>query len=705
MVSAAIDGGLSESVSTHKGFIFDYFYIYPESGANPSLLHLMSNYNLSETSSQDLLLHCRSTCNDLHIQSAAMKNPYPPSSSTASGSISSTIDTLFLRRKLAEEQSASFRPSVMSSTPLASKSSPQVRPRRLPTLIKVLTGYDDEPYWNFPRSTDRLGRTHTPAIAYVDKPKLEPSQQQKRKRRVRSDDTVQIAAAAAATAVWSQSTSTFGSCRMNRVNSEWDAALRWIAGWDSTNVSEDISLYDWANHLVDNLSAVLEECIEKCSRGEDFRSEHYIEQDGAHSFDAVRSVSSSIGDVLWRSIFGWAFGKSLRLSTSFANLDAVIQVIASTAAVYVIHSLWSSGWPLIADWFRSLRYFEAPDEWLIQHEKELELAKSSRARQKKGKKSKKKQKQKQKQRASVKKSILDKDAAKNKSFDSTPGSARNFDDVTSSAVDEAVVPVTDSVYADIHEDQSGFAKPNIKTKFVVSKDSVGSSSMNDGVPSVISLSSTTSVTSSPSIKPSTPSPTNIPENDTLESHAAFSSSIVRSGVYSQHLPGKSAFAVPTVEQRNEAANQLRDFQNAQIRRLVLQKQQKLAQDGRFSHLGNDSAATVPVVGNVSGQMKKVVKPPPGFSAFTPICQDRYPSNLDENELLLSKLLDDDEDDDEVEDTNVSLPVSTGSSLDPSAKPFFASNEGEERHRLEPRSSKANDQWSGKIKGVYGGNVW
>eukprot|EP00574_Skeletonema_japonicum_P010947 CAMPEP_0201726280 /NCGR_PEP_ID=MMETSP0593-20130828/9361_1 /ASSEMBLY_ACC=CAM_ASM_000672 /TAXON_ID=267983 /ORGANISM="Skeletonema japonicum, Strain CCMP2506" /LENGTH=675 /DNA_ID=CAMNT_0048217753 /DNA_START=35 /DNA_END=2059 /DNA_ORIENTATION=- len=658
-----------------------------------------------EETSQDLLLHCRSTCNDLHIQSAAMNNPYPPSSSTASGSISSTIDTLFLRRKLDEEQSASFRPSVTSSTHLASKSSPQVRPRRLPTLIKVLTGYDDEPYWNVPKSTDRLGRTHTPAIAYVNKPKIEPSQQ-KRKRRVRSsDDTVQIAAAAAATAVWSQSTSTFGSCRMNRVNSEWDAALRWIAGWDSTNVSEDMSLNDWANHLVDNLTAVLEECIEKCSRGEDFGSTNYIEQDGVHSFSAVKSVSSSIGDVLWRSIFGWVFGRSLRLSTSFGSLDAVVQVIASTAAVYVIHSLWSSGWPLITDWFRTLRYFEAPDEWLIQHEKELELAKSSRARQKKGKKSKKKQKQ----RKSAKKSILDNDAAKNKSLDSTSGyevSVRNFDDVTSSAVDDDVVPATDSEYADIHEDQSGFVKPNPKTKFAASKDSVGPSSMNDGVPSVISLSSAASVTSSPSIKPRSPSPSNIPENETLESNAAFSSPIVRSGVYSQQLnPGKNAFAVPTVEQRNEAANQLRDFQNAQIRRLVLQKQQKLAQDGRFNLPGNDSTAAVAFGGNVSGQMK-VLKPPPGFSAFNPVPQDRYPANLDENELLLSRLLDDDDDDDdEVEDINVSLPISAGSSLDPSAKPFFASNECEQLHRLEPRSTKANGQWSGKIKGVYGGNVW
>eukprot|EP00985_Skeletonema_marinoi_P004113 scaffold1804_cov134-Skeletonema_marinoi.AAC.9 len=631
-----------------------------------------------------------------------MNNPYPPSSSTSPASSSSTIDTLFLRRTLDEEQSASFRPSAGAGTPWASKSSPQVRPRRLPTLIKVLTGYDDEPYWNVPRYSDRLGRTHTPAIAYIDKPKIEPSQQ---KRRVRSEDTVQIAAAAAATAVWSQSIRSFGSCRMNRVNSEWDAALRWIAGWDNTNLSEDMSLNDWANHLVDNLTTVLEECIEKCSRGEDFGSTHYIEQDDVYSFSVVESASS-LGDVLWRSVFGWVFGKSLRLS-SFGSLDTVMQIVASTVAVYVIHSLWSSGWPLIADWVKTLRCTETPDDWLIQHEKELELAKSSKARQKKGKKSKKKQKQ----RASAKKSTLDNDTAKNKSLDFTSGnegSVSIHDAVTSSAADDDGVPATDWEHEHICEDQSGFIKPTAKSKYyAVSKDSVGSS-MNDGVPSVISLSSATSVTSSPSIKPRSPSPSDVPENETLENSVGFSSSIGRSGVYSQQLPGKNAFAVPTEKQRNEAANQLRDFQNAQIRRLVLQKQQKLAQDCRFNQLhGSGSSAIVPFGGNVSGQTKKALKPPPGFSAFAPVPQDRYPSNLDENELLLSKLLDDDDDDDddEVEDTNVPLPVSTESSLDPSATPFFASNKGEKPSRLEPRRAKANDQWSGKIKGVYGGSVW
>jgi hypothetical protein len=590
----------------------------------------------------------------------------------------------------------------MGSTPVSSKSLSQVRPRRLPTLIKVLTGYDDEPYWNGSSSTDRLGRSHTPVIAYIDKPKFEPSQQ-KRKRRVRSDDTIQIAAAAAATAVWSQSLRSFGSCRMNRVNAEWDAALRWIAGWDSTTLSGDVSLNEWANHFVDDLTTVLEACIEQCSSmSEDSGSTHSIDQDDLDSFGVMGSVSSALGHVLWRSIFGWVFGNSLRLSASFGRLDTVMQITASTVAVYAIHSLWSSGWPMFADWVRTLRYTETPDDWLIQHEKELELAKSSRARQKKRKKSKKKQKQ----WTPTKKYTPDNDAAKDKSSSSSSGdegSVRVRDDVSSTGENDDIVQAKDWEHTHIVENRSGFVKPVTESSFA--RDSVGSS-INDGVPSVISLSSAASVTSSPSIKPSSPSPSNVPENEALDNNFGFGSPTARSGLYSQQLPRKNAFAVPTVEQRNEAANQLRDFQNAQIRRLVLQKQQKLAQDSKSNHLpgGDSSAAKTPFGCNdVSGQMKKPLKPPPGFSEFIPVPQDRYHVNLDENELLLSKLLDDD--DDEVEGTNVSLPVSAESSLDPSATPFFVPDKSGIRNRLEPRSSKAKDQWSGNIKGVYGGNVW
>ena len=49
---------------------------------------------------------------------------------------------------------------------------------------------------------------------------------------------MQIAAAAAAAAVFSNSMRLFSNNFMHRVNAEWDAALRWIAGWDQHQQQE-----------------------------------------------------------------------------------------------------------------------------------------------------------------------------------------------------------------------------------------------------------------------------------------------------------------------------------------------------------------------------------------------------------------------------------------------------------------------------------
>jgi hypothetical protein len=653
---------------------------------------------------QDQLAQCRSKCNE-HIHSSAMKNPFPaPASSSQS---SSSIDSLLLHRQL-QHQSASFRRSVVKNTPLASKSSSaQIRPRRLPNLIKVLTGYDDEPYWSVPRSPDGLGRFHTPAIAFIDKPKFELSQQQRRRHSSSSDESVQLAAAAAAAAVWSQSIWSFGSSRMSRVNSEWDAALRWIAVWDNSTLSGDISIDEWANHVVDDLTTLLEACIEQCQSGEGFLATHgsFDEDDHVGTY-GVGSVATSMKEVLWRSIFSWVIGKS------FGNLDTAMHIVASSVAIYAVHSLLSSGWPLLTEWIgtsRSTQTEEAPD-WLIQHEREIELAKTSQARrrQKKGSPSKKTKKR-QKQKASTKGNTANSITAKQNSLSSgsgVEGSAQMNDNMASPAkVDDIVqAPGWDHKRSPLG-DNFEYVKLNAKS-FGVSNDSVGSGT-SDGVPSVISLSSATSVTSSPSIKPISSSPSNVPDN-----FHGFHPPTVHNDMYSQQFPRKNTFVVPTVEQRNEAANQLRDFQNAQIRRLVLERQQKVAHDS-LCPAQNNLAANIAFEDNVVPvQKKKALKPPPGFAELTPVSHDCYQDNLEEEELLLSKLLDD-EDEEELEGIDdASLPISTKSSLDPSAAPFFVPNEGGEaeagkRHRLEPRSSKASNHWSGsnKIKGVYGGNVW
>lgn len=559
-------------------------------------------------------------------------------------------------------------------------------------------GYDDERYWNVPRSPDRFGRVHTPVIAHIDKPKFEPSQQ--RMRRGKSDESVQIAAVAAATAVWSRSIRSFGISRMDRVNSEWDAALRWISVWDSTALSGDVSINELANSLVENLTTVLEACIEQCHSGEDFGTtfDTYKDENGVVG-------SSSVRNVLWRSICGWVIGNSLRLS-SFGKLDTVVQIVVSSAGAYAIHSLFCSGRLLITDWIRPLRYTEteSPD-WLIRHEKDLEMAKSSRAMQKKG--SSKKTKKRQKLRTPVKtnttyNTVLTHNSLSSGSSNEGKLRARDSNMLTTVKGDDNV-QAPDSERRRVFEDKITFIMQDDARTIAISNDSVGPR-IHDEVPSVISLSTATSVTSSPSINAISPSPSPIPENESLERNAGFYSPIALKEMCSQQYRTKNTFAVPTDEQRNKAANQLRDFQNAQIRRLLIQKQQKLSQNSKTNHLPDENLfpTNTSIGNNISGKKNKVLKPPPGFPEFTPVSDDRFQDNLEE-ELLLSKLLDDD--DDNVDDINVSLSVSTESSLDPSAASYFRHGEGGKRHRLEARSKK-NDQWSGsKIKGVYGGNVW
>ena len=456
---------------------------------------------------------------------------------------------------------------------------------------------------------------------------------------------------------------------------------------------------------------MLEACIEQCQSGEGFLATHGSsgEDDYVGAY-GVGSVATSMKEVLWRSIFSWVVGKS------FGNLDTAMHIVASSAAIYAVHSLLSLGWPLLTEWIgtiRSTQPQEAPD-WLIQHEREIELAKTSQARrrQKKGSPSKKTKKR-QKQKASTKGNTINSVTAKQNCLSSgsgVEGSAQRNDNMASPATVDDIVQAPDwDRKCSPLGNKFGPSELNARS-FVVSNDSVGSST-SDGVPSVISLSSATSVTSSPSIKPISSSPSNVPDN-----FHGFHSPVVHNDMYSQQFPRKNEFVVPTVEQRNEAANQLRDFQNAQIRRLVLERQQKVAHDS-LCPAQNSLAANIAFEDNAVPVQKnavpKALKPPPGFAELTPVSHDRYQNNLEEEELLLSKLLDDDEEEEEKEElegaNDAPLPISTKSSLDPSAAPFFVANEGEggKRHRLEPRSSKASNHWSGsnKIKGVYGGNVW
>jgi hypothetical protein len=249
----------------------------------------------------------------------------------------------------------------------------------------------------------------------------------------------------------------------------------------------------------------------------------------------------------------------------------------------------------------------------------------------------------------------------------------------------------------------------------------------------------------------------------------------KGGSLFRQLSNQKPPLVPTQEQRIEAAKQLREFQNAQVQRILLQRKlsqqnsklsensvilsvpqvsrlispqtsrlltaqnSALTQGNSFHSTGTAPSGMVPVQ-----QSSNVLRPPPGLShpseaahtlntqqlpsepMYDPdqLIQEDDKSFLADNELLISRLLDDD--DEEVDDVEVpsSLDVRFESmspelSLDPSAAPFVGKSSAPSMVQAAfPKTEIATgDAWQSgpsdllkgsspvRMKGVYGGSVW
>ena len=709
---------------------------------------------------------CRSTC-DTRLQSAALDSHVPSSLSP------SAVDSPFLRREANSPSTFQGRvPDQPPSTGGKVNSSRLVqiaRPRRLPALIKILTGFGDD-------SVPSTGSK--PVVARTERPQYVPNQRRRSANAnepLSHEETVQIAAAAAAAAVFSKSIGIFGNNRMSRVNSEWDEALRWIAGWDqqqhmsptntkseqppirnrgsssaATNNNGGVSNNDDSQEGFDNfvgdLARMLESCITQC-----VEDEHFETRLG----EEVSTGSLSIISMVLRSIFGWASAASI--SKTLRNLVTIsaesrltiaraFHLVGTTVAMYAIHSLWVWGSPSLYHWYASLGYIESP-EWLLEHENELTMAKSSRAKQKK-----KKKKQANRQSRSKATQSNDDRLQRASSAEKPPSghrpihSSRKSEEIPSSYSDEQEVETSD--WQPAFHSTGGKAATKSKELETSSQDS-GSTT---DIPSMISYTASASITSSPSIKPigsnlgdrALPYGTSGLQQGRPRPVLRLNSPL--GGSFLTNLPQKKPLAVPTQEQRNEAAKQLREFQAAQIQRILLQR--KLAQSSsrvsRLSVVSQQSSKLPPrdsfySTENTSTEPsikpnKAVLKPPPGLSH--PSAENAF--NLDhssqtekafltDNELILSKLLDDEDDDIAVPSTAPSNTptgieaMSPELSLDPSAAPFVASIiiDDAKVPTTESKKEKEEDAWnlnpdkllrkeSGSpmtMKGVYGGSVW
>lgn len=728
---------------------------------------------------------CRSTCDD-RLQSAAFESNVPSSLSPSS------MDVLFLSRGPRQQQSVfqargdrSSDGSRTERTRPAQQVLAAARPRRLPTLIKVLTGFGDEPSWkNLGGSGDSSAGSNKPIIARVNIPHFVAEARRRHgtviTKPLTHEETVMMAAVAAASAVWSKSLQIFGNHRMERVNSEWDAALRWIAGWDqrhqmhsstfppplhgtvdlrSIRVNDSVPLdggestdasQEGFNTFVDDLARMLESCISQCIDDESFDDPTRNHDERPGGVD----VATFTGGVVLRSFIQWIVGCSLhklsfkqlgiKSSEGMAILNKAIQFITSSVAAYYI--LYGLTWApqAVFHWYSSLRYTESPG-WLLEHEKEIQVAKSSRARQRK----KTKRRELTKKPSGRSKSSPSNDGSKidSRPFEGTPG----VDDLppkSSYKADESALLESKGggKFSSIQRNQKWHTESDSDDRAPFSTDSVSSSqdsSNTEDVPSMITCPSTsvTSFSSSPPFKPigrHLEDPEEIPYISPLQGRTqpllGLTSNLVTRGPL-----------VPTQEQRNEAAKQLREFQNAQIQRLLRQRQ--LAKNWSGEGLSSNSAAESGLLGVGSsnsvwnsssalslGQQSKVPKPPPGLvhpsenQTSCNLCLNNQNEKgfLTDNELFLSKLLDDEDDDVKVQPlSSVRIsprPVSTESSLDPSAAPFVSSSIGSALQSITLLSKPeidTGDAWQSipgdvslksssptrVMKGVYGGSVW
>lgn len=623
-------------------------------------------------------------------------------------------------------------------------------------MIKILTGFDDEPYWKIQSSWDSSGKSK-PVIAKNERSQLLP---RTRKRR-RSEDplshkeTVQIAAAAAAAAVWSKSLQIAIDNRMQRINSEWDAALRWIAGWDqqlhSTSWAEgkqylgqlkeneielshggmksDVSQEGYTR-FVDDLAKLLETCIAQCVDDADFEARLRNNNEDVGEI----SVTSLIGGMISRSFFEWLVGNtSFRLS--FGTIETkIVQFVTSSMAMYALLSLWNLAYPVVFYWYSSLGYTESP-EWLLEHEKDIQLAKSARLRQKK--KAKRRQLTKRSGGRSKPVSSNDQiDPVKKGVFgildhsDQRPNCSTQTNE-SSNACAKTEGTLSSVPYAEEWHNESDSG--NLAPSSTESVSGSHCSTSSDGVPSMISCPSA-SVSSFPSIKPSSSlledgDPYGEPQQAPSPPVLGLNPKLCSQAPLTQH---QKALLVPTQEQRNEAAKQLREFQHAQIQRLLLQRklsqalsesrhiQASTAAQGCSFHSAVNLSSTF-----LAASQNKVLKPPPGLSlpseTHTPISNQDF---LAENELFLTKLLDDEEDDmgDPSPCQHRIRASSPESSLDPKAVEFFSTKavNTQQSNSTFPISKKLeSDAWKSgpcelsldsssptrMMKGVYGGSVW
>ena len=447
--------------------------------------------------------------------------------------------------------------------------------------------------------------------------------------------------------------------------------------------------------FVNDLARILQTCIDTCIKDEQFDT--WIEEDNV---DYDTALSRSIRKSLFLLPFRITSAQKAGLIGHHTSIvfKGAIRLLAASGAVYALHYVWNNS-ILLSQWHETLfgRNEDSP-EWLIEHEREIEMAKKSKQRKNSSKKSKRKGSSK-KQFCKPQPIKLIANTPKRNS--KTPHLEMSTKDNESTAADDSPMHERQrdddsNDHWEHHYSQKNYAinsntEHHHRDRYDFANDNFG------GVPSSISISTSSYTVSN-----------NDQSEETLGEPTPSSTVSRRFNI--SNSPPRKPLLVPTEQQRNEAAERLREYQNAQIQRLMYQK--KLYQ-------GLKGSSAFQVIST------NEVKPPPGFS---PAIESEYNNDIQDdvffadNELLLSKLLDEEDDvNDNISTDSGVVAFAQESSLDPSATPFVVEGFNGENVDVDrkPNDNNCYSKWNIKcspapslngvphaaIKGVYGGNVW
>ncbi|KAL7489501.1 hypothetical protein ACHAW6_016207 [Cyclotella cf. meneghiniana] len=642
------------------------------------------------------------------------------------------------------------------------------RPKRLPTLIKILTGFHDN--YNtltYSYSSTNLnqhhGRRGSIIIAHFPKPNFPTP-----------NNSIQQVATSAAYSIWKQKQVSIGKVgSMKRINQEWEEALRWIASWDDsvlrqqglepTNGLEPTESSRWGKSeegnmilqggysnkdgnrddltaFVNDLARLLQACIDTCLQDDEFdiRTE---EEDRDGPIDSVALDSTLIGDIHAKSFFSWALKKSFYLpfritfgkfGVIFPNgkilFAGVVRLVASSILVYAVHCLRNTSLSLWQGYERSHPGVNNSPEWLIEHEKEVEIAKKCRQRKGSAKKYKRKglnHKQAQQPSSKLNNNVVEHVARSVQTPTFHEATChKDHDAAVVSSDDRGNEDSIDHLETEHGDNSAAYfnTEDNPTPHHVVGTEKKGDYDIADdnldGVPSSISISTSShSISNNDHTEDRNLSPFYEPTPLPTTQHFG---ALLRHQPQILFSPTRKPLPVPTQEQRNEAAQRLREFQNAQIQRLLLQK--KLAQN--LNSPSNSIGLAYALSSSELGSSHvKVMRPPPGLNHPSDIQynQDNHDDFFADNEMLLSKLLDDDEDDDILSSHSETNSFPVESSLDPFAAPFVVETSNC-KEALSARAQERNgddstweisrstirlmsENGNAFIKGVYGGSVW